>query len=61
MGEIDLSQKENIRSCLESVIELVINDLAKACEDDQTCHTLTALSTIFDEAAGYHESDAFRL
>ena len=61
MGEIDLIQKENIRSCLESVIELVINDLTKACEDDKTSHTLAALSTIFDEASGYQETDAFKL
>lgn len=46
MGDID---KENVRTCLESVIGFVIDDL--------TSHTFPVLASIFDKAEGYNEFD----
>jgi hypothetical protein len=60
MGDIDTSEKENIRLCLESVLEVVGDDLKKACEDDGRCYTLPAVVEIFD-VTGYNEADRFNL
>jgi hypothetical protein len=57
MGDIDMAQKDNVKSCLESVIELVTNDLKQACEDDAVCQTFPALANIFCKVDGYTEND----
>jgi hypothetical protein len=55
MGDINGSQKDDVLVCLDSVIELVLNDLKQACEDDTVCQTCPALAGIFcdvDECMG---------
>jgi hypothetical protein len=61
LGDVDLSQKDAIRSCLKLVLDLVRKDLKvasrQACEDKSVCPTFSALAEILDDAEGYNEDD----
>jgi hypothetical protein len=61
MGDIEMTHKDNVRTCLESVVELVSNDLKHACEDDTLCQTCPALARIICKVDGYTESDYYKL
>lgn len=57
LSEPDSTEKAAISTCLDSVLEVVSNDLAAASKSADVCKSLQALLDIFDEVSGYQEDD----
>jgi hypothetical protein len=57
MGDLSLSGRTSIKSCLETVLEIVSIDLAEAAKLEVTCKTFQVLIQIFDEAIDYQANE----